>query len=64
MVNVHFQPLPLFSFYKKMGYNIVDYPNAYKAYSCEISLPIFYDITLDQIKIVVKTLVQIVHKIL
>ena len=51
-VNVHFQPLPMLSFYKKLGYNILDYPVAYDNYSREISLPVYYDLTDEQVKLV------------
>ena len=51
-VNVHFIPLPMLTFYKKIGFNITDYPVTYKTFSCEISLPVFYDLTDDQINIV------------
>jgi dTDP-4-amino-4,6-dideoxygalactose transaminase len=40
-VNVHFQPLPLLTVFKNLGYSIKDYPNAYDNYSREISLPIY-----------------------
>lgn len=40
-VNVHFIPMPMLSFFKEQGYNIKDYPQAYKNYACEISLPIY-----------------------
>ncbi len=48
-VNVHFLPLPLLSFYRNMGYRMDDYPNAYKQYRREISLPVFYDLTDEQV---------------
>ena len=38
--NVHFQPLPLFTAYKNLGFNIKNYPNAYSMYKNEISLPL------------------------
>jgi dTDP-4-amino-4,6-dideoxygalactose transaminase len=47
-VNVHFQPLPLLSAYKNEGYLISDYPNAYKNYACEITLPVFVGLTKEQ----------------
>ncbi|MFA3904817.1 DegT/DnrJ/EryC1/StrS family aminotransferase [Fusobacterium nucleatum] len=40
--NVHFQPLPLLTAYKNLGFKIEDYPNAYNQYKNEISLP-FHD---------------------
>ena len=47
-VNVHFQPLPLFTAYKRLGYSISDYPKAYDNYSREISLPIYYDLSIAE----------------
>lgn len=38
--NVHFQPLPLLTAYKNLGFKIEDYPNAYNQYKNEISLPL------------------------
>ncbi len=57
-VNVHFKPLAMFSFYKNMGYNIENYPIAYKNYSCEISLPVYYNLTNQNIKKVIKAVVE------
>ena len=48
--NVHFQPLPLLTAYKKLGFKIEDYPNAYNQYKNEISLPIHDFLTEDDIK--------------
>ncbi len=53
-VNVHFQPLPILSFYKHLGYKIDDYPISYKNYSCEISLPVFYDLNEEMMAKVVE----------
>jgi dTDP-4-amino-4,6-dideoxygalactose transaminase len=60
-VNVHFQPLPLLTFYKQLGYAMEDYPVAYDNYSREISLPVYYDLTDEQVKkvcVVVKNAVD------
>jgi len=61
-VNVHFQPLPLLTYYKDKGYRITDVPNAYNNYSCEISLPVFYTMTDDQVREVAETLIFAVEK--
>jgi dTDP-4-amino-4,6-dideoxygalactose transaminase len=63
-VNVHFIPLPMFSYYKNAGYKISDYPVAYDNYSREVSLPVFYDLTDEQIQTVIKAVVSSVEKIL
>lgn len=48
-VNVHYIPLPMLSFYKNMGYNIEEYPNSFKNYTCEISLPVYFNLTDEQV---------------
>lgn len=63
-VNVHFQPLPLLSFYKGLGYRIEDYPNSFKAYSSEISLPVYYDLSNEQVDRVIATVKSAVAKVL
>lgn len=45
--NVHFKPLPLFTLYKRLGYRIEDYPNAFLQYENEISLPIYSSLSLE-----------------
>jgi dTDP-4-amino-4,6-dideoxygalactose transaminase len=40
-VNVHFVPLPMLTIFKKLGFDINNYPVAYNNYSREISLPIY-----------------------
>lgn len=52
-VNVHFIPMPMLSLYKGLGYRMEDYPNTYKQYSREISLPVYYDLTDAQVDTVV-----------
>jgi len=63
-VNVHFIPLPMLSFYKNLGYNIKDYPVAYDNFSREISLPVFYDLTDEQVKTVVDAVVKSVQEVI
>lgn len=53
-VNVHFIPLPMLSFFKSKGYKIEDYPKAYENYSVEISLPIYPQLSEDEIDYVVE----------
>jgi dTDP-4-amino-4,6-dideoxygalactose transaminase len=63
-VNVHFIPVPMMSFYKKLGYKIKDYPNAYDNFSREISLPVFYDLTDEQAQTVIEAVVSSVQKVI
>jgi dTDP-4-amino-4,6-dideoxygalactose transaminase len=61
-VNVHFIPVPMMSYYKSLGYNIEDYPNTYRLYSSEISLPVFYDLTENQLNQIIEAVVKSVHE--
>lgn len=38
--NVHYKPLPMMTAYKNLGFDIGNYPNAYKQYANEITLPL------------------------
>lgn len=38
--NVHYKPLPMHSAYMQLGFNIGDYPNSYKQFENEITLPL------------------------
>ena len=61
-VNVHFIPVPMMSFYSKLGYSIGDAPNAFINYAHEISLPVYYDLTDEQINTVIKAVVDSVEE--
>ena len=56
--NVHFQPLPLLTAYKNLGFKIEDYPNAYNQYKNEISLPLHDFLSEDDIKYICELLVR------
>ena len=57
---MHFIPLPLLTAYKTLGYHIEDYPNAYKNYACEISLPVYFDLTDEQVDKVIRVVKEMV----
>ncbi len=63
-VNVHYLPLPMLSFYKNLGYNINDFPTAFNNYKCEISLPVWYNLSKQQMETVVNTVIESVEKVL
>jgi dTDP-4-amino-4,6-dideoxygalactose transaminase len=63
-VNVHFLPLPTLTAYKKRGYKIEDYPETWNKYSNEISLPVYYDLTDEQVEIVISAVKSAVKKVL
>jgi dTDP-4-amino-4,6-dideoxygalactose transaminase len=63
-VNVHFQPLPLLTAYKERGYSIDDYPEAYLKYAAEISLPVYYNLSDEQVNTVISAVKYAVKLVL
>jgi len=63
-VNVHFIPMPMLSLYQGLGYRIADYPNTYRQYSREISLPVYYDLTDDQVDTVIAAVKSAVDEVM
>ncbi len=60
-VNVHFIPMPMMSLFKSLGFKMEDYPNSYKQYACEISLPIYPQLTAEQIRYIVNAVIEAVE---
>jgi dTDP-4-amino-4,6-dideoxygalactose transaminase len=63
-VNVHYKPLPLLSFYKNKGYDINNFPVAKSLWETEISLPIYYDLSDENILTIVESVAKSVNKII
>lgn len=59
-VNVHFIPLAMLTFYRNAGYNIQNYPVTYDNFSREISLPVYYNLTDQQVQTVIEAVRQAV----
>lgn len=62
--NVHFKPLPMMTAYKKMGFDIQDYPCAYAQYANEITLPLHTLIDDDDAAYVAQTMCDILKNYL
>lgn len=60
--NVHFQPLPMLSLYKNLGYKMEDYPVSFENYSREISLPVYPQLTDEQLNYIAETMAGIIEK--
>jgi len=63
-VNVHFIPVPAMTYYKNLGYDLKDYPTTYDNFSREISLPVYYDLSADNVQTVINAVISSVNKIL
>ena len=57
-VNVHFIPMPMLTLFKQRGYRIEDYPQAFANYQAEISLPIYPQLTNEQVDMVAQAVID------
>lgn len=60
--NVHYKPLPMHTAYKKLGFDIKDYPNAYNYFVNEITLPLHTKLTDEQVDYIIATYKEIVSE--
>jgi UDP-4-amino-4,6-dideoxy-N-acetyl-beta-L-altrosamine transaminase len=60
-VNVHYIPIHLQPYYKSLGFKTGDYPNAENYYNRVISIPLFYDMTMNEHDKVVEALTEILQ---
>ena len=58
--NVHYKPLPMMTAYKALGFDIMDYPNAFHLFENEITLPLHTCMTDEMLEYVIKNFVEIV----
>lgn len=57
--NVHYKPLPMHTAYKKLGFDMNDYPNAFDFYKNEVTLPLHTRLTDEQVDYVVVSIKKI-----
>lgn len=60
--NVHYKPLPMMTAYKNLGFDIKDYPNAYKRFENEITLPLHTKLTDEEVEYVIEQYSRIVKE--
>ena len=62
--NVHYKPLPMHTAYKKLGFDIKDYPNAYAMFANEITLPLHTCLTDEEVEYVIETYKKVIKEYL
>lgn len=60
--NVHYKPLPMLTAYKNLGFEIKDFPNAYKQFENLISIPVFSIMTDEQNEYVIENFIDCLKK--
>ena len=58
--NVHYKPLPMMTAYKNLGFDIKDYPNAYRQFENEVTLPLHTCLTDEDVAYVIRNFVDII----
>ena len=61
--NVHYKPLPMMTAYKALGADIKNYPNAYKMFENEITLPLHTKLSDDDVEYVIKNFKESVKEV-
>lgn len=59
--NVHYKPLPMMTAYKNLGFDINDYPNAYRQYENEITLPLYTKLMDKEVCYVIERCMDIIR---
>ncbi|MBO5926413.1 MAG: DegT/DnrJ/EryC1/StrS family aminotransferase, partial [Clostridia bacterium] len=59
---VHYKPLPMMTAYKKLGFDVCNFPNAYKKYQREITLPLHTKLTAEEVDYIIDNYVEIVKE--
>ncbi|MBQ8701521.1 MAG: DegT/DnrJ/EryC1/StrS family aminotransferase [Prevotella sp.] len=62
-VNVHFIPLPMLTLFREMGYDIKNYPQAYRNFAHEISLPCYPQLNEEMTKHVIKVVIDAYNRV-
>lgn len=62
--NVHYKPLPLLTAYKNLGFRMEDYPNAYKQFENEITLPLHTLLSDEDVEYVTEKFVECVKEVI
>ena len=61
--NVHYKPLPMFTAYKQLGFDIKNYPNAYDFYHNEVTLPLHTCLSDEDVERVIVTFKNVYRQI-
>ena len=60
--NVHYKPLPMMTAYKNLGWDIKDFPNAYKLYENAITLPLHTKLSDEDVDYIIANFSEIVKE--
>ena len=58
--NVHYKPLPMMTAYKKLGFDIANYPNAFALFENEVTLPLNTKMSNEDVEYVIENFIEVV----
>ena len=61
--NVHYKPLPMMTAYKALGFDIMDFPNAYNLFVNEVTLPLHTRLTDEDVEYVISNFIDIIKNL-
>jgi dTDP-4-amino-4,6-dideoxygalactose transaminase len=61
-IAVHYKPLPMFTAYKNLGFDIKGYPNAYTRYANSLTLPLYTRLTDEDVEYVIEKYSEILKE--
>lgn len=61
--NVHYKPLPMMTAYKALGFDIANFPNAYKMFENTMTLPLNTRMTEEDLDYVIENFLEIVTEL-
>ena len=59
--NVHYKPLPMMTAYKSMGWDIKDFPNAYRLYENAVTLPLHTLLSDEDVDYIIRNFSEIIR---
>jgi len=62
MCNVHYKPLPMMTAYRNLGFDIKDYPVAYKKYANAVTLPLHTRLTDEDVDYVIQMFIDVLKE--
>ena len=60
--NVHYKPLPMMTAYRELGFDMKDYPNAYRQYENEITLPLHTCLKNEDVEYIITKVIEVVQR--
>lgn len=60
--NVHYKPLPMHTAYKRLGFDMKDFPNAYEQFKNEVTLPLHSCLTNEDVNYIIECIKKILEK--